>query len=87
MLSQRANRLLSLSFIIITAPTAPPTTVRPSTSLLDECGYDQASCHSTTGDDYNVTGANIALMRLQANSHSPLSPCHLLCLTLDLIHF
>lgn len=58
--------LLSLSFLTITAPTLPPTTVVPSTTPSDECDDDQASCHSGTGDDYDVTGANITLMRLQA---------------------
>uniref|UniRef100_A0A8C4DNQ1 Neuropilin n=1 Tax=Dicentrarchus labrax TaxID=13489 RepID=A0A8C4DNQ1_DICLA len=51
----------------IEAPTLPPTTLVPSTTPSDECDDDQASCHSGTGDDYDVTGANIALMRLQAN--------------------
>uniref|UniRef100_A0A665VE01 Neuropilin n=1 Tax=Echeneis naucrates TaxID=173247 RepID=A0A665VE01_ECHNA len=49
----------------IQAPTLPPTTLVPSTTLSDECDDDQASCHSGTGDDYDVTGANITLMRLQ----------------------
>lgn len=74
MLCQSANCLLSLSFVIITAPTMPPATVGPSTTLLDECGYDQASCHSSTGDDYSVTGANIALMRQQATPTRPSLP-------------
>uniref|UniRef100_A0A8C7KI59 Neuropilin n=1 Tax=Oncorhynchus kisutch TaxID=8019 RepID=A0A8C7KI59_ONCKI len=32
--------------------------------IEDDCDDDQASCHSGTGDDYEVTGANITLMRL-----------------------
>uniref|UniRef100_A0AAX7V9B6 Neuropilin n=1 Tax=Astatotilapia calliptera TaxID=8154 RepID=A0AAX7V9B6_ASTCA len=49
----------------IEAPTLPPTTAIPSTTPSDECDDDQASCHSGTGDDYDVTGANIAFMRLR----------------------
>uniref|UniRef100_A0A674P953 Neuropilin n=1 Tax=Takifugu rubripes TaxID=31033 RepID=A0A674P953_TAKRU len=33
----------------IEAPTLPPTTAFPSTTLADECDDDQASCHSGTG--------------------------------------
>ncbi|XP_034024219.1 LOW QUALITY PROTEIN: neuropilin-1a-like [Thalassophryne amazonica] len=44
--------------------TVPPTTLVPNTTPSDECDDDQASCHSGTGDDYDMTGANIALMRL-----------------------
>ncbi|KAA8580994.1 hypothetical protein FQN60_013952 [Etheostoma spectabile] len=40
----------------IEAPTLPPTTLVPSTTPSDECDDDQASCHSGTGDDYDVTG-------------------------------
>ncbi|TWW71229.1 Neuropilin-1a [Takifugu flavidus] len=40
----------------IEAPTLPPTTAFPSTTLADECDDDQASCHSGTGDDYDKTG-------------------------------
>lgn len=69
--------LLSL-FLTFTAPTLPPTTLVPSTTPSDECDDDQASCHSGTGDDYDVTGANIALMRLQ----NALLPFLLLWLTL-----
>uniref|UniRef100_A0A671YTJ2 Neuropilin n=1 Tax=Sparus aurata TaxID=8175 RepID=A0A671YTJ2_SPAAU len=58
----------------IEAPTLPPTTQVPSTTPSDDCDDDQASCHSGTGDDYDVTGANIALMRLQANPLSPSCP-------------
>uniref|UniRef100_A0A669DMY6 Neuropilin n=1 Tax=Oreochromis niloticus TaxID=8128 RepID=A0A669DMY6_ORENI len=39
----------------IEAPTLPPTTAIPSTTPSDECDDDQASCHSGTGDDYDVT--------------------------------
>uniref|UniRef100_A0A665VDJ8 Neuropilin n=1 Tax=Echeneis naucrates TaxID=173247 RepID=A0A665VDJ8_ECHNA len=53
----------------IQAPTLPPTTLVPSTTLSDECDDDQASCHSGTGDDYDVTGANITLMRLSKKEH------------------
>uniref|UniRef100_A0AAX7T191 Neuropilin n=1 Tax=Astatotilapia calliptera TaxID=8154 RepID=A0AAX7T191_ASTCA len=45
----------------IEAPTLPPTTAIPSTTPSDECDDDQASCHSGTGDDYDVTGANILI--------------------------
>uniref|UniRef100_A0A8C7KHV9 Neuropilin n=1 Tax=Oncorhynchus kisutch TaxID=8019 RepID=A0A8C7KHV9_ONCKI len=48
----------------IEAPTIPPTTPAPTTAPSDDCDDDQASCHSGTGDDYEVTGANITLMRL-----------------------
>uniref|UniRef100_A0A8C6PHQ8 Neuropilin n=1 Tax=Nothobranchius furzeri TaxID=105023 RepID=A0A8C6PHQ8_NOTFU len=51
----------------IDAPTLPPTTLVTSTTPSDECDDDQASCHSGTGDDYDMTGANIAFMRLQPN--------------------
>uniref|UniRef100_A0A3B3DXA5 Neuropilin n=1 Tax=Oryzias melastigma TaxID=30732 RepID=A0A3B3DXA5_ORYME len=54
----------------VEAPTLPPTI--PSTTPSDECDDDQASCHSGTGDDYDVTGANIAFMRLRPAS--PLCP-------------
>ncbi|KAL1006735.1 hypothetical protein UPYG_G00076160 [Umbra pygmaea] len=40
----------------IQAPTLPPTTAAPPTSPSDDCDDDQASCHSGTGDDYEVTG-------------------------------
>ncbi|KAM8731452.1 neuropilin-1a isoform 3-T3 [Acanthopagrus schlegelii] len=39
----------------IEAPTLPPTTQVPSTTPSDDCDDDQASCHSGTGDDYDVT--------------------------------
>uniref|UniRef100_H2S2J1 Neuropilin n=1 Tax=Takifugu rubripes TaxID=31033 RepID=H2S2J1_TAKRU len=52
----------------IEAPTLPPTTAFPSTTLADECDDDQASCHSGTGDDYDKTGANITLMRLRVST-------------------
>uniref|UniRef100_A0A8C7WRQ4 Neuropilin n=1 Tax=Oryzias sinensis TaxID=183150 RepID=A0A8C7WRQ4_9TELE len=41
----------------VEAPTLPPT--MPNTTPSDECDDDQANCHSGTGDDYDVTGANI----------------------------
>ncbi|XP_029555183.1 LOW QUALITY PROTEIN: neuropilin-1a-like [Salmo trutta] len=40
----------------IEAPTIPPTTPAPTTVPSDDCDDDQASCHSGTGDDYEVTG-------------------------------
>nr|XP_029482555.1 neuropilin-1a isoform X1 [Oncorhynchus nerka] len=40
----------------IEAPTIPPTTPAPPTAPSDDCDDDQASCHSGTGDDYEVTG-------------------------------
>uniref|UniRef100_A0A8K9XL63 Neuropilin n=1 Tax=Oncorhynchus mykiss TaxID=8022 RepID=A0A8K9XL63_ONCMY len=40
----------------IEAPTIPPTTSAPTTAPSDDCDDDQASCHSGTGDDYEVTG-------------------------------
>uniref|UniRef100_A0A8C7N4Y8 Neuropilin n=1 Tax=Oncorhynchus kisutch TaxID=8019 RepID=A0A8C7N4Y8_ONCKI len=40
----------------IEAPTIPPTTPAPTTAPSDDCDDDQASCHSGTGDDYEVTG-------------------------------
>uniref|UniRef100_A0A669D0B6 Neuropilin n=1 Tax=Oreochromis niloticus TaxID=8128 RepID=A0A669D0B6_ORENI len=71
----------------IEAPTLPPTTAIPSTTPSDECDDDQASCHSGTGDDYDVTGANIAFMRLRPapppNPPYPNSPLLLLWLALD----
>uniref|UniRef100_A0A6Q2ZFB4 Neuropilin n=1 Tax=Esox lucius TaxID=8010 RepID=A0A6Q2ZFB4_ESOLU len=42
----------------IEAPTLPPTTPPPPTTPSDECDDDQASCHSGTGDDYDVTGGS-----------------------------
>uniref|UniRef100_A0A673ZX83 Neuropilin n=1 Tax=Salmo trutta TaxID=8032 RepID=A0A673ZX83_SALTR len=39
----------------IEAPTIPPTTPAPTTVPSDDCDDDQASCHSGTGDDYEVT--------------------------------
>uniref|UniRef100_A0A8C7KM88 Neuropilin n=1 Tax=Oncorhynchus kisutch TaxID=8019 RepID=A0A8C7KM88_ONCKI len=39
----------------IEAPTIPPTTPAPTTAPSDDCDDDQASCHSGTGDDYEVT--------------------------------
>lgn len=66
--------LLFLSLESFTAPTLPPTTAIPSTTPTDECDDDQASCHSGTGDDYDVTGANIALMRLRASPAPLASP-------------
>ncbi|KAK6292912.1 hypothetical protein J4Q44_G00364130 [Coregonus suidteri] len=38
------------------SPTLPPTTPAPTTTPSDDCDDDQASCHSGTGDDYDVTG-------------------------------
>lgn len=72
MWSSRVSYLLFLSFESFTAPTLPPTTAAPSTTPTDECDDDQASCHSGTGDDYDVTGANIALVRLRARPHPTL---------------
>uniref|UniRef100_A0A3B5ATH7 Neuropilin n=1 Tax=Stegastes partitus TaxID=144197 RepID=A0A3B5ATH7_9TELE len=69
----------------IEAPTLPPTTAVPSTTPSDECDDDQASCHSGTGDDYDVTGANIAFMRLRPTLPLPLLPFLLLWLTLNLL--
>lgn len=65
--------MMSAFFLFVppSAPTLPPTTMVPSTTPSDECDDDQTSCHSGTGDDYDVTGANIALMRLRPN----LPPC------------
>ncbi|KAJ8010318.1 hypothetical protein DPEC_G00073800 [Dallia pectoralis] len=40
----------------IEAPTLTPTTPPPPTTPADDCDDDQASCHSGTGDDYDVTG-------------------------------
>uniref|UniRef100_A0A8K9V4C0 Neuropilin n=1 Tax=Oncorhynchus mykiss TaxID=8022 RepID=A0A8K9V4C0_ONCMY len=37
------------------SPTIPPTTSAPTTAPSDDCDDDQASCHSGTGDDYEVT--------------------------------
>uniref|UniRef100_A0A7N8Y418 Neuropilin n=1 Tax=Mastacembelus armatus TaxID=205130 RepID=A0A7N8Y418_9TELE len=39
----------------IEAPTLPATTIIPSITQSDECDDDHASCHSGTGDDYDVT--------------------------------
>uniref|UniRef100_A0A4W5NYU8 Neuropilin n=1 Tax=Hucho hucho TaxID=62062 RepID=A0A4W5NYU8_9TELE len=38
----------------IEAPTIPSTTPAPTTAPSDDCDDDQASCHSGTGDDYEV---------------------------------
>ncbi|XP_020350469.1 neuropilin-1a isoform X2 [Oncorhynchus kisutch] len=43
----------------IEAPTPLPTTLA-STTPSDECDDDQASCHSGTGDSYDVTGGTTA---------------------------
>uniref|UniRef100_A0A4W5NZ01 Neuropilin n=1 Tax=Hucho hucho TaxID=62062 RepID=A0A4W5NZ01_9TELE len=40
----------------IEAPTIPSTTPAPTTAPSDDCDDDQASCHSGTGDDYEVAG-------------------------------
>lgn len=62
------------------APTVPPaTTVSLTTPSSDECDDEQASCHSGTGDDYDVTGANIALVRLRAPPALPCPRCHPIC--------
>lgn len=63
----KGHYIISICFILV-APTLPPTTQAPSTTPSDDCDDDQANCHSGTGDDYEVTGANIALMRLQPTS-------------------
>ncbi|XP_056440804.1 neuropilin-1a [Gadus chalcogrammus] len=39
----------------IEAPTIPPTTQPPSAPPADECEDGRASCHSSTGDDYDPT--------------------------------
>lgn len=64
-------RSLSLLLLLSVAPTVQPTTPVPNTTPSDECDDDQASCHSGTGDDYDVTGANIALMRLRQPPPKP----------------
>lgn len=74
---------LLILFFIFTAPSLPPTTEAPNTTPSDECDDDQASCHSGTGDDYDVTGANIAFMRLQPTPPLPFLPFLLLWLTFD----
>lgn len=40
---------------LVSAPTTGPTT--PNGNLVDECDDDQANCHSGTGDDFQLTGA------------------------------
>lgn len=39
----------------VSAPTALPTVSEGKP--MDECDDDQANCHSGTGDDYQLTGA------------------------------
>uniref|UniRef100_A0A7N8XAJ9 Neuropilin n=1 Tax=Mastacembelus armatus TaxID=205130 RepID=A0A7N8XAJ9_9TELE len=58
----------------IEAPTLPATTIIPSITQSDECDDDHASCHSGTGDDYDVTGANIVFVRLPPTSPLPFFP-------------
>ncbi|EPY80402.1 neuropilin-1a isoform 1 precursor [Camelus ferus] len=43
----------------VKAPTAGPTT--PNGNLVDECDDDQTSCHSGTGDDFQLTGGTTVL--------------------------
>ena len=45
---------------LISAPTAGPTT--PNGNPVDECDDDQANCHSGTGDDFQLTGAEPTLI-------------------------
>uniref|UniRef100_A0A8C5FD64 Neuropilin n=1 Tax=Gadus morhua TaxID=8049 RepID=A0A8C5FD64_GADMO len=60
----------------IEAPTIPPTTQPPSAPPADECEDGRASCHSSTGDDYDPTGAHIGLMRLRPLTTAPSpDPC------------
>uniref|UniRef100_A0A8C9S2M1 Neuropilin n=1 Tax=Scleropages formosus TaxID=113540 RepID=A0A8C9S2M1_SCLFO len=46
----------------IQEPTSAPTTAPATTSVPDECDDEQANCHSGTGDDYDVTGADTTLI-------------------------
>ncbi|OWK02970.1 NRP1 [Cervus elaphus hippelaphus] len=46
----------------VEAPTAGPTT--PNGNLVDECDDDQANCHSGTGDDFQLTGAETIFIPL-----------------------
>lgn len=49
--------------IFVTVPTSVPTT--PDSNLVDECDDDQANCHSGTGDDFQLTGAETILVPFQ----------------------
>ena len=57
-------------WIFFSAPTSGPTT--PNGNLLDECDDDQANCHSGTGDDFQLTGAETIFIPLLCH----FSSCH-----------
>lgn len=56
----------------VPAPTAVPTVSEGKP--VDECDDDQANCHSGTGDDYQLTGAETILIPLQLHCSSYPSP-------------
>lgn len=45
---------------LVSVPTAGPMT--PNGNPVDECDDDQANCHSGTGDDFQLTGAEPTLI-------------------------
>uniref|UniRef100_A0A4W5NYQ7 Neuropilin n=1 Tax=Hucho hucho TaxID=62062 RepID=A0A4W5NYQ7_9TELE len=60
----------------IEAPTIPSTTPAPTTAPSDDCDDDQASCHSGTGDDYEVAGnLEYVYVSLCDTLTCDLSPC------------
>lgn len=52
----------------VSAPTAVPTVSEGKP--VDECDDDQANCHSGTGDDYQLTGAETIFIPLQLHFSS-----------------
>nr|XP_056713098.1 neuropilin-1 [Euleptes europaea] len=60
-----------------------PTT--PDSNLVDECDDDQANCHSGTGDDFQLTGAEAMLIPSQDHFRSDPSSVVLLALPLSLV--
>lgn len=76
--SVTANCMLILQHILtepldfVSAPTVVPTISEGKP--VDECDDDQANCHSGTGDDYQLTGAETILIPLQLHCSSYPSP-------------
>lgn len=65
-------RVLTEQLDFVSAPTAVPTVSEGKP--VDECDDDQANCHSGTGDDYQLTGAETILIPLQLHCSSYPSP-------------
>lgn len=56
--------------ILFSVPTSVPTT--PDSNLVDECDDDQANCHSGTGDDFQLTGAETIFIPLPQSIPVPI---------------